>query len=258
MKCMGVSSDAVGKHVSQVVSPRNAIALGAAFERTLEGGCVQQRIVRDGRSLDAQTIPLHNKSGQVFAGIALVNDVTERVEAERRLMEQARELEALSLTDELTGLNNRRGFVTLAAQQLKVATRNLRHAAVIYLDVNDLKPVNDKLGHEEGDRLLRDVAAVLRQCFRDSDVMARLGGDEFAVLTVDIGPQNATMLEERVARAERTFNQDGDRPFHLSLSIGTELFDPKAPVALDELLARADERMYARKMERKRERASSE
>lgn len=256
MKRIGVSSDAVGKHVSQVVTPRHAIALGAAFERTLEGGSVQQRITREGRALDAQTIPLRSKTGEVFAGLALVTDVTERVETERLLMAQARELEALSLTDELTGLNNRRGFVTLATQQLKVATRNLRHAAVIYLDVNDLKPVNDKLGHEEGDRLLRDVARVLRDSFRESDVMARLGGDEFAVLTVDITPQNAAMLEERVVRAERAFNQREERPYLMSLSIGTELFDPGLPSSLEELLARADERMYARKVARKKDRVA--
>lgn len=251
LRQLGLSGDAVGKHVSQVASPKHAATLSAAFERTLEGTRVQRRIDRDGRALDAQTIPLRNKSGEVFAGLALVNDITERVETERLLMDQARELQALSLTDELTGLNNRRGFVTIAAQQLKVAARSLRHAAVIYLDVNDLKPVNDSLGHEEGDRLLRDVAQVLTVCFRDSDVMARLGGDEFAVLTIDVSPQSSTLLEERVARAERAFNQRGERDYRMSLSLGIELFDPRDPVSLDVLLARADERMYARKQARK-------
>jgi len=223
----------------------------AAFERTLTGEQVRARVARAGRTLAARTIPLTNKEGHVFAGIALLNDITERVTAEQKLQDQAKELEALSLTDELTGLHNRRGFVTLAGQELKLAARHQRNAAVVYIDVNDLKPVNDQLGHDEGDRLLKDVAKVLRGTFRDSDVVARLGGDEFAIFTVEIAPHNVPALEARLAEAEHQFNATTDRRYELSLSIGTEVFDPSCPDTLDDLLARADERMYERKLARK-------
>ncbi|RYZ61359.1 MAG: sensor domain-containing diguanylate cyclase, partial [Proteobacteria bacterium] len=254
LKSIGLSTGAVGKLVSEVVSPKRLPVVEAAFRATLAGQNVSDHFAHGGRALDARTIPLQNKDGSVFAGIGLLNDVTVRKEAERLLQDQARELEALSLSDELTGLHNRRGFMTLAGQQLKIATRTQRHAAVMYLDVNDLKPVNDGLGHEEGDRLLRDVAAVLRGSFRDSDVIARLGGDEFALLTVDIAPQSLDLIEQRVVHAVDAFNARAERAYRMSVSLGTELFDPSSQDTLESLLARADERMYARKQALKRSR----
>lgn len=200
------------------------------------------------RYVHVNATALHRPDGSIGAAIAVLHDVTSR-----RLQEQAhaRALEALSLTDELTTLHNRRGFLVLAAQQLKIAARTTRAAALVYLDVDNLKPVNDNLGHEEGDRLLRDAAQVLRSSFRESDVVARLGGDEFAVLTVEVGAEHAALLEERLARAVADFNATQKRPYQLSLSVGIEPFEPAAPATLDELLARADKRMYAKKQQRK-------
>src|SRR6267143_4698500 len=103
-------------------------------------------------------------------------------------VEQSRldkELRSMALTDELTGLHNRRGFLSLATQQLRLALRNGHGLLLFFVDVDNLKETNDSYGHQEGDSVLVRFADALRETFRDSDVLARLAGDEFAVLAAD-------------------------------------------------------------------------
>ena len=89
---------------------------------------------------------------------------------------------SLSLMDELTGLHNRRGFVSLAEQRLKLTSRQGVRSTLIFIDVDNLKYINDNFGHREGDGALQQIAGLLRECFRESDIIGRLGGDEFCVL----------------------------------------------------------------------------
>jgi diguanylate cyclase (GGDEF)-like protein len=156
------------------------------------------------------------------------------------------ELAALSLTDDLTGLSNRRGFMTLAGQMLKTARRIGEKVFVAFIDMDGMKRINDELGHEIGDQAIREAARILRDVFRDSDVLARLGGDEFAVfgLAGEGVSQDAilTRLEDNVCSA----NQSGCLPIALSFSLGLVLSDPEGK-DLQDLLARADARMYANK-----------
>ena len=167
-----------------------------------------------------------------------------------RLLEEVR---ALSLIDELTGLGNRRGFYTLATQQLKVADRTQRPVDLIYADLDDLKWINDTLGHREGDRALVDAARALRDVCRGSDIVARLGGDEFAALVLeassdhDAGGGVVLRLQDRVAE----LNSCPNRPFVLSMSVGVERYVPGSGVGIDELVRRADARMYETKRTRK-------
>jgi two-component system, cell cycle response regulator len=160
------------------------------------------------------------------------------------------ELRNLALTDELTGLHNRRGFFALAAQQLKFARRNGQHALLFFADVNGLKQVNDRLGHSEGDSAIQRTARALARTFRDSDILARLGGDEFAILANDAGPHSQ---EDICRRLKENLQCEGLREprYSLSLSIGAARFDPQNPVSLDELLSRADRVMYQAKRSRR-------
>jgi two-component system, cell cycle response regulator len=93
-------------------------------------------------------------------------------------------LEKLALFDELTGLYNRRGFLDLGGKQLKTAERLGKSVLLVFADLDGLKEINDQLGHLDGDAALKDIADVLRESFRGSDIIARLGGDEFAILAV--------------------------------------------------------------------------
>jgi diguanylate cyclase (GGDEF)-like protein/PAS domain S-box-containing protein len=170
-------------------------------------------------------------------------DITER----RRHVET---LQTISLNDELTGLYNRRGFLTLAEQQCRISERTLRHFILVFLDLDGLKQINDTLGHAAGDRAIIEVAVALRSTFRESDIVARLGGDEFAALMLDTHASATPALLERLETAIQERNSAG-LPFRLSLSCGVSSFDPEAPCSVDDLLRDADHAMYERKREKK-------
>ena len=108
---------------------------------------------------------------------------------ERKRMEE--EIRSLSLTDELTGLYNRRGFTLLAEQEVKLAHRMNRTMLLFFCDVDNLKGINDTHGHAQGDLALKEVSAILKETFREADILARLGGDEFVVLAVDASLESA-------------------------------------------------------------------
>ena len=155
-----------------------------------------------------------------------------------------RELVNLSLTDELTGLNNRRGLFTLAERQLKLSRRRGQGLVVVLADLDGLKQINDKFGHAEGDKALIATAQVLLATFRDVDIIARLGGDEFAVVVVDADENLEEALRARLLRQIEARNAREDASYTLSLSVGTARQTVRKPRTMDELLARADEALY--------------
>ena len=155
-------------------------------------------------------------------------------------------LSALSLTDDLTGLYNRRRLLVLAEQYLKLSVRTKKTLLFLFIDVDNLKWINDHYGHQAGDQALIDLAAVLKKTFRKSDIIARIGGDEFVVLSESTdrnGDIAVTRLYENIAEE----NARGDRPCPLSISVGTTQFDPEHLVSIDELLSKADASMYSQK-----------
>ena len=167
-----------------------------------------------------------------------------KVTEKKRLEE---EMKIMSLTDQLTGLYNRRGFIALAEQQLKAANRAKKQALLAFIDVDDLKWVNDTLGHDEGDNVLVETAAVLRQTFRESDIIARIGGDEFAVLAIDAAETTLDTFSKRLQQFIDDCNGKTHRPYKLAMSLGAVVYDPETPVSLDELMSSADARMYVQK-----------
>ncbi len=169
----------------------------------------------------------------------------------RRLVQSQEEIRALSLMDELTGLRNRRGFFTLTEAELALARRMQRPLMLFYADLDGLKHINDTLGHTEGDRALRDAAAVLRRTFRDADILARLGGDEFAVLAFGNGEGNADAIVRRLQANVEELNDTTGRHYRLAMSVGTVRCEPSSRLPLDELLAQADAAMYRVKQERR-------
>lgn len=186
--------------------------------------------------------------------IAVIRDITERRQRESELHRQAELLRTMSLRDELTGLLNRRGFQEHARQQLRLAGRTKRPAVVFFLDLNGMKVINDTFGHDAGDAALIETAQVLTNAFRESDIVARLGGDEFAIFAADCDAEGAAAMRGRIDQNVEASNQ-GTRPyaFRLSVSVGTAVFEPLAPLELDALLEAADQAMY----EQKRARADS-
>ena len=165
------------------------------------------------------------------------------------LRRQAR-LRALALTDDLTGLYNRRGFLLIAEHQWKLALRKNASALLFYIDVDEFKKINDSLGHKEGDHALQAVAGVLRDCFRKTDLIGRLGGDEFSVIAIEAHPRSQADLERRLADVVEQNNRKAGRKFQLSLSVGVLACDNSLEGStFEELLARTDALMYEKKRE---------
>jgi diguanylate cyclase (GGDEF)-like protein len=159
--------------------------------------------------------------------------------------EAAGEMRALALTDILTGLNNRRGFFVQAEHMFRLARRKHASCAVIYADIDGLKLVNDQHGHETGDQLIRDAAAVLRESLRDTDVLARLGGDEFVAFALNETHPHAIL--SRLKKNLRAFNLMQERAYRLSISAGAVQCDPDSDAPLLDYVRQADREMYMHK-----------
>lgn len=166
-------------------------------------------------------------------------------------------LRLMSVTDELTGLPNRRGFFVLAEQQFKAANRAMREQVILFADLDDFKTINDTWGHQEGDAALVSISSIFRQSFRESDIIARMSGDEFAILLIDTGEQSMKEILDRLQKNLEHYNLRKHGTSQLSVSIGMAVHDPRARQTLDELLKQADLKMYEQKQQKKMARASS-
>lgn len=183
---------------------------------------------------------IRDRRGRITKHIALFTDITDRKRTEDRLREQATH-------DLLTGLPNRCLFLDRVAQALAVARRNGRLAALLFVDLDGFKPVNDKFGHPIGDQVLVEVAGRLARAIRESDTAARIGGDEFTVLLTGVGSQIDIM------RIARKLTADLQRPYlidrrrlSVGASVGIAVYPDHAQTPA-ELLALADTAMYRAK-----------
>jgi diguanylate cyclase (GGDEF)-like protein len=218
----------------------------------------------------ASSRPLLDENAEARGGVVFYRDISERKELEKQLTRSAEELkrsnldlqnaqtalQLLASTDELTGLYNRRGFLALAEQNRKLARRSRKPFALAFVDLDGLKAINDSLGHEAGNRAIVDAAFVLRDSFRQCDVLGRLGGDEFAVLMIDSDEKSTEIVRKRIADKVEKLNRECNRPYRLSLSVGMLwcAFDEESN--FEALLARVDELMYEEKKKKNAGRSS--
>ncbi|MGH8505747.1 MAG: GGDEF domain-containing protein [Stenotrophobium sp.] len=161
-----------------------------------------------------------------------------------------RELRDMSLTDELTGIYNHRGFYLLGEQALRESRRGSSPLTVLFFDLDNLKKTNDALGHDVGSRLLQEIATSLRDNFRGSDIVARVGGDEFAVVT-HVDYDAAQLALKRLRDAVDHRNSIPGQPYTISYSVGEALGDPFADISFTQLVRQADALMYQRKRDKK-------
>lgn len=192
----------------------------------------------EGRWHSVTGSPVCDDSGHIIGAVNVGRDITEKKQAEEEIRQSA-------LTDELTGLHNRRGLMSLGEHLLRTAKRQGYRVALLFLDLDGMKAINDRHGHEVGDEALSATATILRSVCRSSDVVARLGGDEFVVLTgEEVDELGASVLKRRIVDACDAYNRH-QRRFQLSLSIGITLSASDGmPDELSRLLANADSAMY--------------
>lgn len=193
------------------------------------------------RWISDSSLPLiDDKTGQLIGSLGILSDITERKQIEEHLRE-------LSVIDELTGLYNRRGFITLVEQQIKIANRTGEKMSLFFLDLDDMKWINDTFGHQTGDQALKDLAGILNKSFRESDIIARIGGDEFVTLAIQTPTEITDTMLARLHDYLEKHNVTEQRPYRLAISVGIARYDPEIPCTIDDLLAHADALMYQNK-----------
>ena len=178
--------------------------------------------------------------GEIAGVEGICRDITSRKKAEDVL-------HFLSLTDELTGLYNRRGFFTLADHHLKKIKRKGTKNFLFYADLDNLKGINDSCGHLEGDIAIKAFAEILKSTFRESDVIARIGGDEFVVFPVPLTEAEEGSIVRRLQDNLDSHNLTGEHEYRLSFSYGVAHCNPETKCNVDDLLANADKLMYCHK-----------
>jgi|GEM_PF-1951752 len=221
-----------------------------------EGECP---VLKEGKSTHLTTQAVKKRNGQIMhiiktATVCMINERRYIIESFLDITEQKKlenKLHSLSITDELTGLLNRRGFMMMAKKQLRIADRNQGKLFLLFADVDNLKWVNDTYGHDIGDILLVKVAKLLAS-FRRSDIIARLGGDEFAVLLSDNSSTGGEIkLSERFESLLHEENKRKELGFEIGISFGVVAYDNYKPCEIDELIAKADKLMYLSKKRKK-------
>lgn len=198
----------------------------------------------DGEEIIADvSISETNWEGQE-AYLLCIRDITENV----RLMEKLR---VQSVTDELTSLYNRRGFLKLFQKKIEYAERHNKGLALFFVDLDGLKWINDTLSHNDGDMALVETANILKLTFSYNDVISRIGGDEFAIISLDSDPQVAEKKIKKLMINQEALNNTKKYNFKLSISVGISYFDSASPASIDELMSQADELMYENKSKKK-------
>jgi diguanylate cyclase (GGDEF)-like protein/PAS domain S-box-containing protein len=238
----------IGKAYGEFHSPEDTKEFSEKVKKVYETGKPEQQEHRDrkDRGYFLRTFsPVKSRDGKTVAISVVSKNITEF-----KRMEE--ELRTLSLTDELTGLYNRRGFITLSEQQLKMAKRLNSGIFMLYADMDHLKEINDTYGHREGDLAIIDAANILKATYRDSDIIARIGGDEFAVFPIGTTESGIDIMTDRLQQKLEIHNSKRIRRYQLSISVGTTYCDMECNYSLDELLDQADKLMYEQKRRKKK------
>lgn len=218
---------------------------------------------KDGQIICVRDFPraVLGEEGKIQHYTGILVDVTEQRETERQLHKVLVELESsnrerqamiaklksLSLLDDLTKLYNRRGFLAESRERLEKSQHAKTKVFFLFMDLDNLKWINDSWGHQKGDQALILFSEILQKALRRSDVKGRLGGDEFAVLVEESEGLTPEILLERLQDKIDSFNREDRLPFQLSISMGLSFYDPDHPCSIDELLIRADKLMYEQK-----------
>lgn len=194
----------------------------------------------DGRELAWQYRNIRiEEAGQAPYVLGHAQDVSDLRDAQEQLRH-------LAMTDDLTGLHNRRSFFVNGTRIIADAARHQKSVAVVYADIDGLKHINDTWGHDAGSDLIARAADILKNSFRAADVVARVGGDEFVALAIT-SPETVATIAKRLQWHVDKFNASSDLPYQLSMSLGVTCLDPNSGQTLEALIKEADEAMYRQK-----------
>jgi len=240
MQMAKLTEEAYGKRIEDVYPPSKAASLTSMYRQAVESG-VPVHHTSEGEVIGESILsPAFNKDGVCTHVFSVTRDITERKQLESRL-------KFMAYHDVLTGLPNRRLLFIHLQNALAAAKANDEMVAVLYLDCDDFKQVNDTWGHNAGDLFLQMLAERLKTCVREGDTVARLGGDEFVIILTAIQSQRQVeKVAKRILQALQQSWTIEEGTFHSTTSIGIALYPTTASDA-DQLLCYADKALYTAK-----------
>lgn len=204
---------------------------------------------KDGRKIWVSDVsfPWFDEHGAIIGSVGSLRDITERIEAENKVKE---ELIRIANTDPLTGIANRRHFLNKLDEEMKRIKRNNGEIAMLLIDVDHFKKINDQYGHDTGDKVLQDITHIINACLRETDMAGRVGGEEFGALLIDTPSEGAYWVAERIRAsvAKHTFTTPTDkRPVACTVSIGVSNSRSGDSLDATRLFKQADTRLYIAK-----------
>ncbi len=238
----------IGKNLRELVSADHKLSFDAYLRQVTHGGLASGLLELRSKSGKSIVLRYNNvlasEDGVEPYILGHAQNVTELLEAQRQLKN-------LSLTDELTGLYNRRGFLTLAEQQIKLEMHNgtARGLTLLFADMDGLKSINDTYGHEAGSEALVTLGRLIKSAVRDADIVARWGGDEFVILTVGAQGESSGIMVDRIRDRIDEYNEANRENYIIACSIGVAPIEHNR--SFDDTIAEADRAMYAEKKRRK-------
>jgi len=188
---------------------------------------------------------LFNENGTKIGVFGLIKDICDR----KQLVDK---LYKFATYDEMTGVYNRRVGIEFLNQELKKLKRGNTFLSICFIDINDLKIVNDNFGHEAGDNLIKIIVHDIKKAMREYDILSRLGGDEFLLIFPDCKLDKVKNIWKRVQKSLKKRNEDKLNPYQISASYGFAETNSKNPLSYEELLNIADKKMYSNKRRTKK------
>jgi diguanylate cyclase (GGDEF)-like protein/PAS domain S-box-containing protein len=206
-------------------------------EKVVEKEVVLVTSTKEERILDVKKIPLFEKNGNIRGIIIAGWDITDRKKYEE-------ELHLYATTDAMTGVLNRRTGLEMLDQHIRISKRRPMKFTICYVDINNLKYVNDNFGHLDGDFMILKVVETIKANLREADIVCRLGGDEFMIIFIDCNETQARAIMERITKALDDYNKKKEKPYLITVSKGFAEYIPGEDINAEELIALADIEMY--------------
>jgi len=213
---------------------------GPAIGKTLELSALRKNGEEFPVALSLSAVKLKGK----WNAVGIIRDISVQKEAEKKLKKLAR-------FDSLTGCYSRGYGLELLDRQIKLSHRSKSPLLLAFLDIDGFKAINDNFGHNEGDRVLKEVVKLFKSTLREIDIICRMGGDEFLLIFPDNSLKDAPLIRERLNKNLTKLNHSLNKPYKIKLSIGLSEYNPDNPQAMDELIHMADKRMYEEKKNKK-------